>query len=67
MQISAIECLTRSTMIICFVVSLLHAQEWTYYNTNTGDEDVRSVAIDINGDKWFGTYTGYLIKFDGEK
>jgi ligand-binding sensor domain-containing protein len=41
---------------------------WTVYNTsNSGlpDNWVTTIAIDIQGNKWIGTYGGGLAKFDG--
>ena len=41
--------------------------DWTIYNTsNSGlpDNGVYSIAIDNEGDKWFGTMRGGVAKFD---
>jgi surface antigen len=41
---------------------------WTVYNTsNSGlpDNRVTTIVIDIQGNKWIGTYGGGLAKFDG--
>ncbi|MHA2277644.1 MAG: two-component regulator propeller domain-containing protein [Candidatus Kariarchaeaceae archaeon] len=42
--------------------------EWIVYNTsNSGlpDDEVTSLCIDKNGNKWIGTDDGGLTKFDG--
>jgi len=51
-------------------ISVLYAQnpEWINYTTsNSGlpDNYILSIAIDGSGNKWIGTYSGGLAKFDG--
>ena len=60
--------------ILCIAISFLFlgilsakSEEWTLYDTeNSGLPDISiwSIAIDSNGDKWFGTCGG-IAKFDG--
>jgi len=46
-------------------VSKYNGAQWTTYNTTNGlaDNNVTSIAFDILGNKWFGTYKG-VSKFD---
>ncbi len=58
-------------MLACFLTSNVFSQTqqvWTNYTTvNSGlmDDDVLSIAIDSQGNKWVGTYGGGVSKFDG--
>ena len=63
-----------ATKTLIFVATLFFgtvstkAQQWTTYTTgNSGlvDNDVFTVAIDAQGNKWFGTYDKGVSKFDG--
>lgn len=51
----------------CFAMLQSHAQQFQVFNTeNSGlpHNQVQSVAIDAQGNKWFGTYYGEVVKFD---
>ncbi len=47
----------------------INTGEYIKYITADGliDNDVRSIAIDSEGNKWFGTFHGGVSKFDGKK
>ncbi len=54
-------------MLIFLVATALSAAQWTTFNTsNSGlaSNSVRTIVIDANGNKWFGTDKG-LSAFDG--
>lgn len=51
----------------CFAILQSYAQKFQVYNTeNSGlpHDQVLSVAIDAQGNKWFGTFYGEVVKFD---
>lgn len=58
-----------SVVFSCNIFTLqLQAQQVRIFNTdNSGlpNNDVTSIAIDAQGNKWFGTYDGQVAKFDG--
>ena len=58
-----VACLVILTFFFTFTTI---AQKWTNYTTTDGlaDNFVTSIAIDVHGNKWFGTYNG-VSKFDG--
>ncbi len=63
------------TMIVGLVFSGCHKKStkpkpllWITYNTsNSGlaENNVSAIAVDLSGNKWFGTYYGGVSKFDG--
>jgi len=64
--------LYKIASVVVFLCSIftLHsqAQEIRIFNTeNSGlpNNEVTSIAIDAQGNKWFGTYDGQVAKFDG--
>jgi len=46
-------------------VSRFDDSKWTNYTHFRGSPQVVTIAIDSNGDKWFGTFGGGIAKFDG--
>ena len=56
-------------LLIVFAVTLkCVAQAWTHYDTTNSGLTynwVTGVAIDASGNKWFGTLSYDVIKFDG--
>ncbi|MFH0864797.1 MAG: two-component regulator propeller domain-containing protein, partial [Bacteroidota bacterium] len=52
---------------LLFSLNITNAQTWTNYTTADGlvNNDVQAIAIDAQGNKWFGTYGGGVSKFDG--
>ncbi len=51
------------TLLFLLSVKLSTAQTWTTYGL--ANSTVRSVAIDVEGNKWFGTNGGGVSKFNG--
>ena len=41
--------------------------KWTTYTANFGlaDHNIWSIAIDVQDNKWFGTYNGGILEYDG--
>ncbi len=57
----------RTFLILISLMQLMFAQEWRTFNNETSplpENEVRSITIDKNGNKWFAT-PNYLTKFDG--
>jgi uncharacterized repeat protein (TIGR01451 family) len=54
-------------LALASLVSLVNAQTWTQYTTANGlaGNNIHAIAIDNQGNKWFGTYGGGVSKFDG--
>ena len=54
-------------LFILFDGSFSQNPEWIVYNTlNTSlpDNHITGIEIDKSGNKWIGTYGGWLVKFD---
>ena len=54
-------------MLVLSLFTLAGAQKWTTYTVANGlaSNGVISIAIDAQGNKWFGTQGGGVSKFDG--
>ncbi|HQH18647.1 MAG TPA: two-component regulator propeller domain-containing protein, partial [Bacteroidales bacterium] len=53
-------------LIALFILNIAKAQRWTTYTTSNGlvNNNIQAIAIDAQGNKWFGTEGG-VSKFDG--
>ena len=58
-------------ILLCSIFTLqLHAQQVRIFNTENSDlphNQVTTIAIDVQGNKWVGTSYGEVVKFDNKK
>jgi streptogramin lyase len=54
-------------LLVFSTVTLATAQKWTTYTVANGlaSNNVTAIAIDKNGNKWFGTQSSGVTKYDG--